>query len=83
MIKILYFARYRDALDCDGENLELNDDVATVSELRDYLCARGNQWQTTIGDSRTLVAINQAVSQWDTAINDGDEIAFFPPVTGG
>lgn len=83
MIKILYFARYRDALDCGEENLEANGAFNTVGELRDLLCERGTIWQDTVGDSRTLVAVNQAISPLETAINDGDEVAFFPPVTGG
>jgi len=83
MIKILYFARYKDALNCSEEQLDLTPGISTAANLRDYLCERGAAWQSTVGDSRTLVAINQEISNLDSPINDGDEVAFFPPVTGG
>lgn len=83
MIKILYFARYKDALNCGEEELALTPGITTAGNLRDFLCERGAQWQNTVGDNRTLVAINQEISSLDSALNDGDEVAFFPPVTGG
>lgn len=83
MIKVLYFARYKDALDRGEESLEFNDEIATVSSLQNHLCTRGQTWQSTVGDSRTLVAVNQEISQLEAPIKDGDEVAFFPPVTGG
>ena len=83
MIEIRYFARYRDLLDCAAESLAADASIATVQQLREHLCTRGERWQATLGDSRTLMALNQEICQADTAIKDGDEVAFFPPVTGG
>ena len=82
--RLLFFASLREQLGSSGETLELPDAVHDVKGLRALLVARGGQWQVALADGRSLrVAVNQDLATWVTAIKDGDEIAFFPPVTGG
>ncbi|KEQ19229.1 molybdopterin converting factor subunit 1 [Endozoicomonas numazuensis] len=81
MIKILFFASYREKLGVDS--LELPEVPANLSALRAMLCEKGADWQEVVTDSRTLVALNQSMTRKDFDIKEGDEIAFFPPVTGG
>ena len=58
--------------------------VGTVAALRAHLMARGGAWQSALGEKRALrVAVNQDMAQADTPVKAGDEVAFFPPVTGG
>lgn len=82
MITILYFAQLRDAVNCDKETLEWNESLGTIHDLKTHLIARGDRWQTAFNNT-LLCAQNQQMAQEQQAINDGDEIAFFPPVTGG
>ena len=84
MAKLLYFASLREALDTDSEQLSLPADINNVQQLKDHLATRGAQWQAAFtADAALLVSVNQQMAQADSAISDGDEIAFFPPVTGG
>ena len=84
MAKLLYFASLREALDKDNEQLSLPADITTVAQLKDFLAARGAPWQAAFtADTALLVSVNQQMAQADSTICDADEIAFFPPVTGG
>lgn len=84
MIRVLYFARYREMLGAEFEELPLPHDNFAVSDLKVYLAGRGEQWQVVFGaDLKVLVAVNQEMATMDVTLVDGDEIAFFPPVTGG
>jgi molybdopterin synthase sulfur carrier subunit len=82
MIDVLFFAHLKETLDCERLQLEA-DDATTVAMLRDQLCAKGQVWQKNLSCGSTLVAVNQAMANEQTPINEGDEVAFFPPVTGG
>jgi molybdopterin synthase sulfur carrier subunit len=58
--------------------------VATLAGLRSHLAARGGAWQNALAEPRLLrMALNQEMAQAAAAIRHGDEVAFFPPVTGG
>lgn len=84
MLKILYFARLREDLGCAEEGIELPQGVDTVASLRAHLRARGGAWEQVLAQSRAVqVAVNKDIAQPATAIRPGDEVAFFPPVTGG
>jgi molybdopterin synthase sulfur carrier subunit len=84
MVTILYFARLREALGTAREELALPGGVSDVRALREALVGRGGAWAQELGGSRNVrVAVNQDIATAETAIEDGDEIAFFPPVTGG
>ncbi|AFL74520.1 molybdopterin converting factor subunit 1 [Thiocystis violascens] len=84
MIKILYFARLRERLGCHEERLELPAGVGTVADLLAHLRARGGLWTEALGEGERLMsAVNQAIAQPRTPLLEGDEVAFFPPVTGG
>lgn len=84
MLSILYFASIREKLGLSAEQLELPEGVCTVSALVDVLIAQhGPVWDDVLNKSSVLVAVNQTVAQPTSRIKDGDEIAFFPPVTGG
>ena len=84
MIKILYFARIKENLGVARESVPLPDNVGDVTALTHWLCQRGVTWQTELGTGRAVrVAVNQAMAAGGAAIKDGDEIAYFPPVTGG
>ncbi|OGA04178.1 MAG: molybdopterin converting factor subunit 1 [Betaproteobacteria bacterium RIFCSPLOWO2_02_FULL_62_17] len=83
-VKLLYFASLREQVGSSGESLELPSGVASVAALREHLIARGGVWQAALAANRALrVAVNQDLAIASTAIKEGDEVAFFPPVTGG
>jgi molybdopterin synthase sulfur carrier subunit len=82
-VNVLYFASLREALGRSGEALELPAGVATVAALRAHLAARGEAWQA-LGEGRNVrAALNQRMAGADAVLEAGDEVAFFPPVTGG
>lgn len=84
MIRLLYFARLREALGTGREQLDLPAGVATLESLRVHLAGRGDAWAREMAAGRNLrAAVNQEVAGPDTPVRDGDEVAFFPPVTGG
>jgi sulfur-carrier protein len=84
MVDILYFASLREALDTAQEKLELNSQIQCVADLKYLLIERGGRWQQAFTQQQSLlVSVNQQMADDDTAISDQDEIAFFPPVTGG
>ena len=83
-IRLLFFASLRERLGTTGEEVELPAGVKTVGALREHLQARGGAWAEVFAPTRNVrAAVNQDMVQPAAAIKAGDEIAFFPPVTGG
>jgi len=82
-VKILYFASLREAVGCAGEELDLPAGVGTVAALRSHLAARGEGWQALAAGRNVRAALNQKMAAADAPLDGGDEVAFFPPVTGG
>ena len=83
-IKILYFARLKETLKFSTEELELPDEVMTILKLKAYLAKRNDTWQQMLmGKLKVRGAINHELVDDSALIADGDEVAFFPPVTGG
>jgi sulfur-carrier protein len=84
MVKVLYFARLREALGTSSEELSLPESVRDLASLRETLVGRGGAWAQELAPAKPLrAAVNQEIATPDTPISDNDEIAFFPPVTGG
>jgi len=84
MIKILYFASLREQLGTGAEELELPPEVNDLESLAGYLAGRGGRWGEVFdGDQTVMMALNQEASKGDAPVREGDEVAFFPPVTGG
>lgn len=84
MVHILYLARLREDLGRAGEALSLPESVRTVAELREHLIGRGGAWSEVLAHGRAVrIAVNQDMAEPATPIKAGDEVAFFPPVTGG
>ena len=83
MIKILYFARIKESLGVGQESIDMPSDTSNVAALTAWLRQRGAAWQNELAPGKALrVAVNQSMVGMDAPINDGDEIAYFPPVTG-
>jgi molybdopterin synthase sulfur carrier subunit len=83
-VRILYFASVREKLGRDAEEIELPAGVATISGLRAHLRSRGGAWADALADTRLLrTAVNLDMVPPAASIKAGDEVAFFPPVTGG
>ncbi len=83
MIRILFFARLREQLGVGELEMSATEAGATVEELRGRLQARGEDWSRALGADNLLCAVNQQQARGSDAISSGDEVAFFPPVTGG
>jgi molybdopterin synthase sulfur carrier subunit len=81
---VLYFARLRETLGTGSERVALPDAVRDLEGVRALLVARGGEWAQQLAPDRPVrAAVNQAMAYGDTPVADGDEVAFFPPVTGG
>jgi molybdopterin synthase sulfur carrier subunit len=83
-VRLLFFASLRETVGSAGEQVELPAEVREVGTLREWLAARGEPWSTALAARRTVrVAVNQAMATASQSLRDNDEVAFFPPVTGG
>jgi molybdopterin synthase sulfur carrier subunit len=84
MVKILYFARLREDVGRSVEEIDLPEGVANVKALRTHLVARGGAWAHALASGKAVrVSVNHDLARDNTAVKAGDEVAFFPPVTGG
>ena len=81
-LAIKYFARLREQLGCAEETLEVATPLR-VTELIELLQQRGEPWRGQLCDPVLMVAVNQCMTTRAQQLGDGDEVAFFPPVTGG
>jgi molybdopterin synthase sulfur carrier subunit len=82
-VKLLYFASLRESLGTASEEINLPPQVADVAALRSHLSGRGEPWQLFTHNKNLRAAVNQDMADDGASVVDGDEIAFFPPVTGG
>ena len=79
-----FFASIREGLGVAQEEIMIPDSVKTIADLRAFLVMRGEPWSDVLSNDRVLrCALNQQMVSTDTALLEGAEIAFFPPVTGG
>ena len=83
-MKILYFAWIRSKVGLAEETIDLPDDVSTVKDLLDWLRERGPQHAGALQDTSIVrVAVNEEYASLDALVAADDEVALFPPVTGG
>jgi len=83
-IRLVYLARLREAFGIASEALELPPGAATVGALRARLAGRGGVWAAELAPGRAVrIAVNHELADDGAALRAGDEVALFPPVTGG
>lgn len=82
MIELQLFARYREVLGVDKEQIPWSPEFGDLRALRNYLLSRGEAWQV-LAEPQLMCARNQIMCGLDEVLVDSDEVAFFPPVTGG
>ncbi len=84
MLSIHYFASVREALGQAEQRIERPKDVITVADLQAYLAGQNSAFKTLMDSSAQLmVAVNQTVVDGTYQLTEDDEVAFFPPMTGG
>ena len=84
MVKVLFFARLREELDCAGLEIPWSDRLTDLDALYNALYEHGGErWRRLLGQRNIIRAVNQTVAEGNCVLHDGDEVAFFPPVTGG
>lgn len=81
MTKVLFFAQVRELVNTDS--LTLEGSFENVAALRAHLAAQGERWALALDQSKLLAAVNQTLVEFSHPLTAGDEVAFFPPVTGG
>lgn len=82
MINIRFFASLREALDCESISLPAKN-ISKVSEVKAQLIAQHPKWETHLAHDSILNAVNHQMVDGEYVVKQGDEVAFFPPVTGG
>ena len=82
-VRVKYFARYREALGLSEEIIEFEQSV-NVAEILSLIRSRGGKWQHCFDSgAEVLSAINHEIVSAENDVKDGDELAIYPPVTGG
>jgi molybdopterin synthase sulfur carrier subunit len=82
-MRILFFASLKETLNCGELTIDHSEQLRTVNDLLDLLSVKGEPWQSALENNKILVAINQEIGKRGDPIAPNDEIALFPPVTGG
>ncbi len=83
-IKVLFFANFRELLDCSSMSIDLKAD-ANIGNLCDVIKEKGENWSSLFSNvkSNVKIAVNQEMTTLEYSLKNDDEVAFFPPVTGG
>ena len=83
-MKILYFSWIKDKLGKSHEEMQLNDNIKTVNDLIKLLKKNNENYEDVFKDTSSIkVSINMETAKFEDSILDSDEVAFFPPMTGG
>lgn len=83
-VRLLYFARLREVFATGQETPDIPGNVTTLADLLGWLRQRGGVWAEELAAGRAYrVAINQDLVEQDALLHENDEVAIFPPVTGG
>jgi len=82
MIKVVFFASLREQLSCSELSLP-QESITNIEQLKQKLIADNPQWQSDLESGTLLYAINQTMVDEQHTVISGDEVAIFPPVTGG
>ena len=83
-MKILYFASIREKVGYADEDVSVPSAITSIGDLVAWLRSRGDNYERALADARTVrVAVNQDHVKFDHPVHADDEVAFFPPVTGG
>ena len=83
-MKILYFSWIKDKLGKSHEEMQLNDNIKTVNDLIKLLKKNNEKYEDVFKDTSSIkVSINMETAELEDRIHDNDEVAFFPPMTGG
>lgn len=82
MIHVVFLAQLREQLGVAATDIPA-EQIKTLNELKDYLLLQNPSWEPVLSNTKILAAVNHAYVKGDSALRDGDEVAFFPPVTGG
>jgi len=83
VIRVLFFGGLREALGVAELEMDAAASAGSVAGLRASLMARSEDWERALAVDNLLCAVNQVQVQGSAPVSDGDEVAFFPPVTGG
>ncbi|CAH7461482.1 molybdopterin synthase sulfur carrier subunit [Vibrio chagasii] len=81
MITVLFFAQTRELVGVDS--VEVDAQFKTIESIRSHLVTQEGKWDIALEEGKLLAALNQSIVSLTTEVKDGDEVAFFPPVTGG
>lgn len=81
MITVLFFAQTRELVGVDS--VEVDAQFKTIEAIRSHLVTQEGKWGIALEEGKLLAALNQSIVPLTTEVKDGDEVAFFPPVTGG
>ena len=82
MIKVVFFAALREQLACSELSLS-QDEIDNIKQLKQVLITKNPKWQSHLDNGTLLYANNKTIVDEQHLIVSGDEVAFFPPVTGG
>ncbi|MDX1696352.1 MAG: molybdopterin converting factor subunit 1 [Ketobacteraceae bacterium] len=82
MIRVQFFASIRESIGTAGTSVE-GEGIVSVADLVDHLCTVHPHWEEALKTDKVLVALNQEMTTMSARVIDGDEVALFPPVTGG
>lgn len=84
MLNLIFFARVKEQLDCADMKVDWDDSLSSFEGLKSYLGnLKGDTWIKVLHEDNLVCAVNQTVVEASHVLEDGDEVAFFPPVTGG
>ncbi|WP_435215843.1 MoaD/ThiS family protein [Luminiphilus sp. nBUS_16] len=84
MLTVRFFSLIREALDCEELEVAHHAELQTLEDLKGSLASTGGElWRETLYQPNVVHALNQRVVNTDHVLADGDEVAFFPPMTGG
>lgn len=81
-VSVRFFARLRESLDTDQLSLQLPTG-SNAGQMLEILALRGGEWSQLTEGTPLMIAVNQAMARPSTPLDNNDEVAVFPPVTGG
>ena len=84
MITVFYFASIREHMGRGEDRLEAAEDLTTVAALIRYLSETDSSFsELSQSPNQPLISVNQIFAETSSPVSDGDEVGFFPPMTGG